>query len=163
MGLSIIVPTRDRNHRVTECVHALEHNEAEIIVVDDASEEPVELPGSRARIIRHTRRRGRSACINTGLNAASHDAVLIIDDDIYAAPDLVVRLIDEFSARKNPKLGLTARVTWDPDVPLTLTMRWMETVHKFPSPMLLSKSFILENGGYDENFTRRLEDTELQL
>jgi hypothetical protein len=29
--------------------------------------------------------------------------------------------------------------------------------------MLLSKSFIIENGGYDENFTRRLEDTELQL
>jgi glycosyltransferase involved in cell wall biosynthesis len=107
---------------------------------------PVELSSDRARIVRHSRRRGRSACINTGLEAAQHDTVLIIDDDIYAAPDMVIRLVDEFAARKNSKLGLTARVTWDPDLPLTLSMRWMETVHKFPSPMLLSRSFILDNG-----------------
>src|SRR2546426_346226 len=163
MDLSIIVPTRNRNIRVVECVHALEHNGADIVVVDDASEEPVIVPANSARIVRHNRRRGRSACINTGLEAALRDVVLIIDDDIYAAPDMVVRLVNEFSSHKNPKLGLTARVMWDPDAPLTLTMQWIETVRKVASPMVLSRAFVLENGGYDENFTRRLEDTELQL
>src|SRR3954470_8669350 len=162
MDLTIIIPTRDRNADVVECVLSLDHNDADIIVIDDASEDPIEVPHS-ARVIRHDRRRGRSACINTGLRAALHDTVLIIDDDIYAAPDMVVRLMTEFSAHRNPKLGLTARVTWDPDVPLTLTMKWMEGAHKLPSPILLSKDFVLEHGGYDENFTRRLEDTELQL
>ncbi len=162
MDLSIIIPTRDRNANVIECVLALEHNDAEIIVVDDASEEPVAIPNS-ARLIRHDRRRGRSACINSGLRTARHDAVLIMDDDIYAAPDMVIRLMTEFSVQKNPKIGVTARVMWDPDVPMTLTMKWMEGVHKFPSPMLLSKTFLLKHGGYDENFTRRLEDTEVQL
>jgi TolA-binding protein len=76
---------------------------------------------------------------------------------------MVVRLFDDFSTQNNQKLGVAPRVTWDPDVPMTLTMKWMEGAHKFPSPMLLSRAFLLEHGGYDENFTRRLEDTELQL
>jgi glycosyltransferase involved in cell wall biosynthesis/ADP-heptose:LPS heptosyltransferase len=163
MDLTIIVPTRDRNVSVVDCVHALEHNKAEIIVVDDASDDPVVFPARRARVIRHERQRGRSASINTGLKAASNESVLIMHDDVYAAPDMVVRLVNEFAARKNPKLGLRTRVVWDPDVPLTLTMNWMENAHKFPSPMLLSKSFALEHGGYDENLTRDLEDNELEL
>src|SRR5688572_30695700 len=123
MDLTIIIPTRDRN-AVVQCVHALEHNEAEIIVVDDASDDPVTLP-EPTRVSRLDRQRGRSAAINAGLAAASHDAVLVMNDDIYAAPDMVMRLIGEFSAQKRPKLGLKSRVMWDPDVPLTLTMKWM--------------------------------------
>src|SRR5438874_1833777 len=113
MDLTIIIPTRDRNASVLECVMAVEHNGAEIIVVDDASDRRVVLPPN-VRVIRHDRRRGRSASINTGLRAAQHDAVLIVDDDIYAAPDMVVRLANEFFASGNPKLGVTAGVSWDP-------------------------------------------------
>src|SRR3954453_472333 len=101
MDLTIIIPTSDRNNSVIECVAALDHNAAEIIVIDDASEQPVVLPAKAARVIRHERHRGRSAAINSGLKAASHDLVLIMWDDIYAAPDMVVRLIDEFSRLKD--------------------------------------------------------------
>ena len=163
MNLSIVIPTYNRNNSVIECVLALEHNEADIVVVDDGSEHPVVLPPNAGRVIRHDRHRGRSAAINTGLRAAAHDTLLIIDDDVYAAPDMVVRLWDEFSAAGNSRLGLTARVVWDPDVPLTLTMKWMEDNGKFPAPMLLWKPFVLQHGGYDENFARRLEDTEIRL
>src|SRR5579883_292791 len=163
MELTIIIPTYDRISSVVECAAALEHNDAEILVIDDASHERVLLPADCARVIRHDRHRGRSAAINTGLKAASHDLVLIMSDDIYAAPDMVRRLMDEFSRRKDSKLCLMPRVVWDPDVPLTLTMKWMEEANKFQPPMLLSKTFALEHGGYDENFTRRLEDLEFQL
>ena len=163
MNLSIIIPTYNRNNLVVECALALDHNDADIVVVDDGSEEPVILPLTGARVIRHDRHRGRAAAINTGLRAAMHDTVLIIDDDIYAAPDMVVRLVDEFALQNNPKLGLTARVVWDPDIPLTLTMKWMENANKFPAPFVLWKPFVLEHGGYNENFTRRLEDLELHL
>jgi tetratricopeptide (TPR) repeat protein len=163
MDLTIVIPTRNRNTRIQECVHALEHNEADIVVVDDAADEPVVVSAASARVIRHDRRRGRGAAINTGLKAALHEPVLILDDDIYAAPDMIVRMLEEFYNRNNPKVALAPKIVWDPDVPLTLTMRWMERVQKFPSPMLVSRSYILQNGGYDENFTRRFEDTELQL
>src|SRR5216684_4144142 len=112
MDLTIIIPTHNRNDSVVECVLSLDHNEAEIIVVDDCSEIPVVLPSERCRLIRHERHRGRAAAINTALKAAVHELVLIINDDIYAAPDMVVRLVDEFAIHANPKLGLAARVVW---------------------------------------------------
>jgi Glycosyl transferase family 2 len=163
MELTIIIPTYNRNSSVAECVASLDHNGGEILVVDDGSEQLVALPATTARVIRHPRHSGRSAAINTGLKAASHDLVLIMWDDIYAAPDMVARLVDEFSQQKNPKLCLRPRVIWDPDLPFTLTMKWMEDTNKFSNPILLSKSSLLEYGGYDENFTRTLEDLELQL
>src|SRR5437899_11943427 len=121
MDLTIIIPTRDRQAGVVECVLALDHNDVDMLVVDDNSEHPVVLPSKTARVIRHDRHRGRAAAINTGLKAALHDTVLIINDDIYAAPDMVVRLVDEFALHQSPKIGLRARVMWDPDLPLTLT------------------------------------------
>ena len=163
MDVTIIIPTRDRNDTVVECLLALEHNEADILVIDDGSKDPVSLPPNSGRVIRHDRHRGRAAAINTGLRAALHDTVLVMNDNVYAAPDMVIRLVDEFAIQNNPKIGLAARVVWDPDLPLTLTMKWMEDVKKFPAPMLVSKSFVLAHGGYDENFSRRLEDLELQL
>jgi hypothetical protein len=163
MNLTIIIPTYNRNNIVEECVLALDHNEAEIIVVDDCSELPVVLSSERCRLIRHERHRGRAAAINTALKAAAHELVLIINDDIYAAPDMVLRLVDEFAIHNNPKLGLAGRVVWDPDVPLSLTMKWLEDANKFQVPILLWKQFVLAHGGYDENFSRRLEDLELQL
>src|SRR6059036_359013 len=163
MKLSIIVPTRDRNNSVIECVLAVNHNEAEVIVVDDGSAQPVVLPSEHGRVIRHPKHRGRAAAINTGLKAARHDMVLVINDDVYAAPNMVLRLVDEFAMRNHPKLGVAARVMWDPDVPMTLTMKWMEEAKKFVAPILLWKPFVLSQGGYDENFTRHLEDVELEL
>ncbi|PYS51934.1 MAG: hypothetical protein DMG13_17515 [Acidobacteria bacterium] len=163
MKLTIIIPTYDRHSGVVECALALEHNGAEIIIVDDGSEQPVALPSKAARLIRHERHRGRAAAINTGLKAASHDLVLITDDDICAAPDMVSQMVDAFRTYRNPKLALTGRVVWDPDIPLTLTMRWLEQVGKFPAPTLLWRPFIFQQGGYDENFTAGLEQVELQL
>ena len=162
MKVTIIIPTYNRNGIVDECVLALDHNATDIVVVDDGSKEPVVLSSKVARVVRHERHRGRAAAINTGLRAARNDTVVIVDDDIYAAPDMVVRMVDGFALQNNPKLGLAARVVWDPDIPLTLTMKWMEDKNKFQKPMLLWKPFVMQHGGYDENFTRRLEDL-LQL
>ena len=163
MNLSIVIPTHNRNNLVEECVLSLDHNDAEIIVIDDCSDTPVTLSSQKCRLIRHERHRGRAAAINTALKAAVHELVLSINDDIYASPDMVGRLVDEFVMQKNPKLGFAPRIVWDPDVPLTLTMKWMEDVRRFQPPLLLWKEFALIHGGYDENFSRRLEDLELQL
>src|SRR5207245_9611301 len=137
--------------------------ESDIVVVDDGSEQPVFLPSKTARLLRHNRHRGRAAAINTGLGAARHDTVLIIDDDIYAAPDMVVRLVDEFAIHNNPRLGFAPRVVWDPDVPPTLTMKWMEEANKFLPPMLLWKPFVLACGGYDGNLPPPLADLQLHM
>jgi GT2 family glycosyltransferase len=181
MNLSIIIPTYNRNQKIGECVQAVGHNDVEILVVDDGSATPVAVPpaGIQFRCIRHDTNRGRAAALNTGLRAASHDLVLILDDDIYASPDMVVRLVDEFVIWNNPKLALVGRVVWDPEVVLTPTMRWLEEFGPLrdvsanragllstltTSNTILWRPFILENGGFDENFTKSgLEDVELGL
>ena len=178
LDLTIIIPTFNRNQNVAECVLALDHNDAEIVVVDDGSTPPVTLPGN-VRVVRHERNKGRAAALNTGLKAATNDLVLLIDDDIFAAPGMVRRLVEEYTAAQNPKLALVGRVVWDPDLPATLTMRWLEEVGPFcdissdrsgqlsrlsTSNTLLSRTFVLEHGGFDENFTgHSLEDVELGL
>ncbi len=178
MDLSIIIPTYNRNENVAECLEALGHNDAEIIVVDDGSARPVEVP-SGVRLIRHERNRGRAAALNTGMRAATHDVVLIMDDDIHAAPDMIVRLVDEFIIWNNPKLALVGRVVWDPEIRLTTTMRWMEELGPFrdiaasrsgllsnltTTNTILWRPFILEHGGFDESFPGSgLEDIELSL
>jgi ADP-heptose:LPS heptosyltransferase len=176
--LSIVIPTCNRNDVVSECISALEPAGSEIVVVDDGSAIPVQ-PPPYVRLIRHDRNRGRAAACNTGLKAASNDLVLIIDDDIFAAPDMVARLVDEFIAINSPQLALVGRVVWDPEVPVTLTMRWLEDFgpfhdisEKYSGPLnnlstgntLLWRPFVLEHGGFDEGFTHYgLEDVELGL
>jgi GT2 family glycosyltransferase len=178
MDLSIIIPTYNRNSQLAECLQSLEHNDAEIIVVDDGSPKPVEVPHN-VRLIRHERNRGRAAALNTGLRVAVHDLVLTIDDDIYAAPDMVSRLADEFAVWNNPKLAIVGRVVWDPEVKMTLTMRWLEEFGPFrdiskkrsgvlsnlaTGNTMMWRPFVLQNGGFDEEFSHPgLADVELGL
>src|SRR5947199_10839787 len=129
MDLTIVIPTRDRNNSVVECVLALEHNEADLVVVDDGSAQPVLLPSACARLIRHERPRGRAAAINRGLKAAQHDMVLIINVVVYAAPDMVVRLVAAFILHNNPKLALAARSMLDAVLPLTVTLKRLEELN----------------------------------
>ncbi len=178
MDVSIIIPTYNQNSSLAECVQSLEHNDAEIIVIDDGSPDPVEV-ASNVRLLRHEIHRGRAAAVNTGLRAASHNLTLIIDDDIYAAPDMVARLADEFGVWNNPKLALVGRIVCDPEVKMTLTMRWLEELGPYrdisskrsgvlsnlaTANTMMWRPFVLEHGGFDEKFkTYGLADVELGL
>jgi glycosyltransferase involved in cell wall biosynthesis len=178
MELSIIIPTYDRNSQLAECLQSLEHNDAEFIVVDDGSPNPVEA-APNVRILRHESHRGRAAAVNTGLRAASHNLTLIIDDDIYAAPDMVSRLADEFAVWNNPKLALVGRIVCDPELKMTLTMRWLEELGPYrdisskrsgllsnlaTANTMMWRPFVLQHGGFDEKFTPYgLADVELGL
>jgi len=178
MELSIIIPTYNGSSSLAECLQSLEHNEAEFIVVDDGSSIPVEV-ASNVRLLRHETHRGRAAAVNTGLRAASHNLTLIIDDDIYAAPDMVARLVDEFSVWNNPKLALVGRVVCDPELKMTLTMRWLEEHGPYrdisskrsgmlsnlaTSNTMMWRPFVLQHGGFDEKFVPYgLADVELGL
>ena len=178
MELSIIIPTYNRNSPLAECLQSLEHNDVEFIVVDDGSPTPVQA-APNVRILRHESHRGRAAAVNTGLRAATHNMTLIIDDDIYAAPDMVARLVDEFAVWNNPKLALVGRVVCDPELKMTLTMRWLEELgpdrdissrrsgllsNLATANTMLWRPFVLQHGGFDEKFTAHgLADVELGL
>lgn len=90
--LSIIIPTRDRPHLLPRAVKsALEQTFAdlEVIVVDDASTQPPELPEDpRVRIIRLSQPRGGAAARNVGTDAAIGRWVMYLDDDDCLLPHM---------------------------------------------------------------------------
>ncbi len=90
-ALSIVVPTRDRPQLLAGAVRsalAQTHADVEVIVVDDASAQPVALPDDpRLKVVRHPEARGGAAARNTGTAAARSPYVTYLDDDDTLLPE----------------------------------------------------------------------------
>jgi glycosyltransferase involved in cell wall biosynthesis len=103
---TIVVPTRDRPRLLTEAVDsALAQQDAEVavLVVDDGSRQPVELPSDpRLRVVRHLRPRGVSAARNLGVSLAGTPLVTFLDDDDRLRPWMVARSAAALAASPAP-------------------------------------------------------------
>lgn len=90
--LSIIIPTHNRPQLVIRAVKsALEQTieDLEVIVVDDASQVPPELPqDSRVRMIRLSQPSGGAAARNIGTSSACGRWITYLDDDDILLPDM---------------------------------------------------------------------------
>lgn len=91
--ISIIIPTHNRPRLVSRAVNsALEQtiDDLEVIVVDDGSEQPPELPSDpRVRLISQDKARGGAAARNVGTKAACGRWVTYLDDDDRLLPHMV--------------------------------------------------------------------------
>lgn len=83
--VTIVVTTRDRPALLAEAVEsALAQSVADtrVLVVDDGSDSPVDLPGDpRLSVIRHPAPRGVAAARNAGASAATTPCIAYLDDD----------------------------------------------------------------------------------
>jgi hypothetical protein len=89
--LGIVIPTYARPGALRRAVASVARSRAfgEIVVVDDASPDPVDLAGvatARVRVIRHSRNRGVCAARNTGTAAAQSTHLVYLDDDDALLP-----------------------------------------------------------------------------
>jgi glycosyltransferase involved in cell wall biosynthesis len=118
---TVVVPTRDRHDLVGEAVDsALGQRDAdvEVVVVDDGSRDPVQLPTDpRLRVVRHLRSRGVSAARNLGISLATTPYVAFLDDDDRMRPQLVARSLELVSRSDlpTPVAALTAVAVVDTD------------------------------------------------
>jgi glycosyltransferase involved in cell wall biosynthesis len=88
---SIVVPTYGRPEYLGECLASILQQtveDFEVIVVDDASPEPVELPvaDARMRLLRRDTNGGPAAARNTGMSVAAGTYLAFCDDDDLFAP-----------------------------------------------------------------------------
>jgi GT2 family glycosyltransferase/cold shock CspA family protein len=187
LSLSVIIPTHNRLPVLLRALHNLSAGQDvpdEVIVVDDCSTEPVEphLAGLRSklpslRILRQDPNRGAAVARNTGLRAATSDVLVLMDDDVLSEPTTIKahrRLHEEHS---EDCYGVMGRIMFDPELPYTSLMRWLETVGDFKSiangvdgelqPGLISANFSVKRAFiarqpvlFDEGFTIYNEDTE---
>jgi glycosyltransferase involved in cell wall biosynthesis len=92
--VTIVIPTRNRNQLVLRALNsalAQSFRDAEVIVVDDASSAPVQLPALAqdipVRVLRHERALGPCAARNRGLAEARGRWITFLDDDDELLPE----------------------------------------------------------------------------
>ena len=94
MRVSVVIPLYDRQalgERALRSARSQDVDGMEIILVDDASNPPFELPADLAgdpcvRVIRHEENRGAGRARDTGVAAARGDWIAFLDSDDYWLP-----------------------------------------------------------------------------
>jgi glycosyltransferase involved in cell wall biosynthesis len=112
---SVIVPTYGRAAQLTTCLRALAHldyprDRFEVIVVDDGSDPPAELPlpesyGSLRLSLLRVPHAGPGAARNIGAAHARGRFLAFVDDDCACAPDWLGTLATRFAAAPDHAIG----------------------------------------------------------
>jgi len=187
--ISVVIPTHNRWETLdrtlaTVLAQDCPRDEHEVIIVDDGS---VGMPGPRAA---DAIRRGAVTLLrqawgghivarNTGLRAATGDAILYLDDDIICPPHLISAHLA--AHRATPELMSYGPIFLAPDSPPTLiaesTGNWYRAHWarveaqgglRIPVDILLGSNsafdrrMLLELGGFDEAAPSK-DDTELGI
>jgi tetratricopeptide (TPR) repeat protein len=132
--VAVIVTTRDRApllERAVESVLALDRSPAEILVVDDGSEDGTSgllsrWAGRGVRHLRHEQATGQARAMNDGVAASTADWIAWLDDDDYFLP---------------AKLRLGLRAIRDPQIGLVVTAHYLADARGFPTGMRLLPEF----------------------
>jgi GT2 family glycosyltransferase len=190
--VSAVVVNHDGGRQVLECLRHLRAQRPpleEIIVIDsastDGSPDAIRQTFPEARVVELENNLGPSVARNRGLKEAKTPFVLLIDDDVYLAPDcarlLMERLLAAGAAAAVPRLLLypeTEQIQLDGgDVHFVGTMVLRNaranpaSVPSRPgsigafstSCVLADRLTVLDAGGVDDSFFIYLEDMELSL
>ena len=176
--LSIIIPTHNRPHLLPRAVQsALDQTftDLEVVVVDDASTEPVQLPEQpRLRVIRLDAGRGGAAARNVGTEAARGRWVTYLDDDDYLLPHMAeVSLNAIAQSALTPPIGVISSIEvvnssgkiTQKRVPPPLRMQGcffsLEELEPGCSyltkqTLVVERATIQQIGGWDESFRSRV-------
>ena len=186
-GVSVVVPNRDGAGLVGRCVaDALAAGAAEVIVVDDGSADasPAEAEAAGARVV-DSAGRGFSAAVNTGVELAAGELLLVLNSDCCLERDALSRLAETLASR--PRLGACGAALVDEDGTatrshghlLTLALALRAAISWAPPPppdagegvqdvtflplacVLVRRAAWHDLGGLDERYTFYFEDHDL--
>ena len=120
LGVTIVVPVRDRPRELAECLAALDalrypRRLLDVVVVDDGSARPVAVPEG-VRLVRLRRSAGAAAARNAGARVARSDVLAFVDSDCVAEPDWLDRLLPELAdpevAAVGGRIGARSERSW---------------------------------------------------
>ncbi|MGC1307863.1 MAG: glycosyltransferase [Phormidesmis sp.] len=181
--LSIIIPTYNRPHLLPRSVQSAlgqTFEDLEVIVVDDGSPQPVDLPDNRRlSVVKLPKNRGIAATRNAGLRAAKGRYVTFLDDDDQLLPTMAEVALAALKEAVLPQpvavlMGIEVISPSGEVIQTRLPPVLPKGAHFFleeikPGESFLSKQtlvvereLLLSIGGYDEAFSSR-EHTELFL
>jgi glycosyltransferase involved in cell wall biosynthesis len=180
-----VIPTHDRHDELEGAIEsALRQtvSDIEVVVVDDASADPVELkPHPRVRCLRLEENRGPSGARNAGLAIARGHWVTFLDDDNRLRPDMAERSLAAIESSTLPPpvavisaidvVGEGGRLL-DRRIPATHPRGdhfFLETApadwsHMTKHTLVVERDLLRTIGGFDERLpTREMSDLFLRL
>jgi glycosyltransferase involved in cell wall biosynthesis len=179
--VAVVIATRDRPELVQRAVRsALAQTQApaEVVVVDDGSDPPLELAPAlaveeRVRLVRLQPGGGAGAARNTGVAKSSAPLVAFLDDDDEWRPDKLARQVaaldglpdDVAAVDCGYELREPGRPVWrslpDPERQLRRTL--LERPALMPSSLLIRRQAFDDLGGFQTAGLPRTEDWEFAL
>jgi glycosyltransferase involved in cell wall biosynthesis len=183
--LSVVIPTRNRHDEIGGAVDSALGQTlpgVEVIVVDDASSPPVELPPHPGlRVVRVDEWGGMSAARNAGAAAAAGRWITFLDDDNRLLPDMAQRSLAAIEASLLPPpvavvsalemVGEGGRVL-DRRIPAThprgdhfsLERAPAGLSHMTKATLVVERELFLRVGGFDPTFpSREMSDLFFRL
>ncbi len=186
--VSVVIPSRNREVSVRELVASLisqvgDRIAMEIIVIDDCSPQPYDLSDLPVRSLRNPTRRGAPASRNRGIDEASRQFLLMLDDDLrISSPRFVETGIDLLRARPDLACVLPRVIHHSGGRARDLSVFQTRLVDGFLLPKAASRGeveygcmaylarveWLRAIGGYDSNFGGSSghsyrEETDLQV
>ena len=125
MRVSIVIPVYDRQtlaERALRSARSQGVDGMEIVVVDDASEPPFQLPADLAsdpliRVVRHAQNRGAGRARDSGVTAAQGEWIAFLDSDDYWLPGTLAPRLElaerAFAATGDPMVAYAAGFVLD--------------------------------------------------
>jgi glycosyltransferase involved in cell wall biosynthesis len=124
MRLSVVIPVFNRQHlaeRALRSALAQGLDDMQVVVVDDCSTPPFELPPdidrTRLRVVRHSTNRGAGAARDSGVAASAGQWIAFLDSDDYWLPGTLPRRLDaaesHYAASGNPMVAHAAGFVLD--------------------------------------------------
>ncbi len=178
--VTVVVPSRNRPILVTRAVQSIlrqTYRAFEVVVVDDGSIPPLELPAEvandpRVRILSLSPSVGVATARNVGVRAGRGELVAFLDDDDAWRPSKLAREV-EVIAGAPPTIGAVecGYDLWDghriversiPPARRDLRRTLLERPCLQPSTVLMLREAFERAGGFDPSL-RRVEDWELWL
>src|SRR5438105_11769132 len=178
--VAAIIPTRDRPVLVVRAIRSALAQSAgslEVVVVDDGSVEPLELPSDlagdpRVRVVRRPSPGGSGGARNTGIAQTRAEFLAFLDDDDEWLPGKLERELEVLQAAGDDVAGIesgwelwrSGRLAFlhvprhDRDLPLEL----LAGPCMVPSSVVLRRSAFEAVGGFDSTL-RRVEDWDLWI
>ena len=182
MPISIVIPTYNRAdtlRRTLEgyAVQSGDHQMLELLVVDDGSTDQTpafveKLASSSTIPVRYFRQKngGCGAARNRAIREAKGELILLGDDDIIPAPNMVAEHVAWHKKRPEPEVGVLGLVDLDPQLNPTPFMIWAGLYgpqfnfgrlesgqevgfgYTYFCNTSMKTRFLIENGEFDESF-----------
>jgi glycosyltransferase involved in cell wall biosynthesis len=124
MRLSVVIPVFNRQHlaeRALRSVLAQRLDDMQVVIVDDCSVPPFEIPsdidGARLRVVRHSANQGAGGARDSGVAAGEGEWIAFLDSDDYWLPGTLTRRLDvaerHYAASGNPMVAHAAGFVLD--------------------------------------------------